>query len=207
MSKPEGKPIFRSKQHSEVGAETRARILAAARNLIAAPEGFNQFSIDAVARNAGVARMTVYYQFGSRRGLFEALFDSLAEGAGFGTLGGFGAEMSGEDILEAFVHFFCNFWSSERLVLRRIRGLATLDPELTEAIAERDDRRHMGVTMLVKRLRPEAPDSESAVAAILAATSFETFDVLAGMTGLDTARAITLQLARAALDVSVTPPQ
>ena len=35
----------------------------------------NEFSIDAVARRADVVRMTVYYQFGARRGLLEALFD------------------------------------------------------------------------------------------------------------------------------------
>ena len=32
-------------------------------------------AIDAVARQAGVARMTVYYQFESKKGLLEALLD------------------------------------------------------------------------------------------------------------------------------------
>ncbi len=40
--------------------------------------GLFGFTVDAVAREAGVARMTVYYQFGSKAGLLEAIFDSLA---------------------------------------------------------------------------------------------------------------------------------
>src|SRR5260370_41033069 len=54
----------------------RARIIAAARKLLTDRAGV--FSIDAVARRAGVARMTVYYQFASKRGLLQALFDDLS---------------------------------------------------------------------------------------------------------------------------------
>src|SRR5438132_14256903 len=56
-------------------AQTRARVLEAARELIMASSV--PPSIDAVAAQAGVARMTVYYQFGSKAGLLEALFDEL----------------------------------------------------------------------------------------------------------------------------------
>src|SRR5437773_11911322 len=58
----------------------RARVLRAARDLLTARAGAEPFSVDAVARRAGVARMTLYHQFGSRRGLLEALFDSFADG-------------------------------------------------------------------------------------------------------------------------------
>jgi AcrR family transcriptional regulator len=53
--------------------DTRMRILAAARDLLAA-ERFSEFSMDAVARKAEVTRLTVYYQFESRAGLLEALY-------------------------------------------------------------------------------------------------------------------------------------
>jgi AcrR family transcriptional regulator len=46
--------------------------------LYSSREGSAKFSVEAVARQAGVARMTVYYQFGSRRGLLEGICDSLA---------------------------------------------------------------------------------------------------------------------------------
>jgi len=64
---------YRLGQRQATTEQTRARILAAARELLMARDGFNGFSIDAVAREADVARMTVYYQFGSKIGLLEAL--------------------------------------------------------------------------------------------------------------------------------------
>jgi AcrR family transcriptional regulator len=36
------------------------------------------FSLDAIAKAADVTRLTVYNQFGSRRGLLEAVFDDIA---------------------------------------------------------------------------------------------------------------------------------
>ena len=69
---------YRLGQRQAATDETRARILAAARELLAASDGLTGFSIEAVARQADVARMTVYYQFGSKPGLLEALFDDLA---------------------------------------------------------------------------------------------------------------------------------
>src|SRR6266566_3442764 len=62
--------------------QTRARILSAARELLMSSQGFSGFSIEAVARQADVARMTIYHQFGSKIGLLEALFDSLATSGG-----------------------------------------------------------------------------------------------------------------------------
>ena len=60
--------------------EGRERIVLAARALLEADDD-EPFSIDAVARRAGVARMTVYNQFGSKTGLLEALFDLGVRGA------------------------------------------------------------------------------------------------------------------------------
>src|SRR5207244_10182138 len=70
---------YRLGQRQMAADETRSRILNAAREQL---EKEASFSIDAVARRADVARMTVYYQFGSRRGLLEALFDDLAARGG-----------------------------------------------------------------------------------------------------------------------------
>src|SRR5262249_56620917 len=69
---------YRLGQRQTSVEQTRARIVAAARELLATPGGVSGFTVDAVAAQAGVARMTVYNQFGSKRGLLEALFDDLA---------------------------------------------------------------------------------------------------------------------------------
>src|SRR5207302_8810095 len=71
---------YRLGRRQPAAQRTRARVLRAARELLTARAGAEPFSVDAVARRAGVARMTVYHQFGSRRGLLEALFDSFAAG-------------------------------------------------------------------------------------------------------------------------------
>ena len=58
-------------------SETRLRILEAARRLLA-NESKTDLSMEAVAQGADVSRLTIYYQFSSRGGLLEALFDHLA---------------------------------------------------------------------------------------------------------------------------------
>src|SRR5256885_16000467 len=68
---------YRLGRREAANEETRGRVLAAARRLLADPAGLSDFSMEGVARRADVARMTIYYQFGSRRGLLEAPFDDL----------------------------------------------------------------------------------------------------------------------------------
>ena len=60
--------------------QTRERILLSARVLLTDRAG--GFTVDSVARYAGVARMTVYYQYGSKRGLLEAVYDDIAARGG-----------------------------------------------------------------------------------------------------------------------------
>jgi AcrR family transcriptional regulator len=51
----------------QAGTElTRSRILNAAREFLMESSGYSNFSIDAIARQVDVARMTVYHQFGSK---------------------------------------------------------------------------------------------------------------------------------------------
>src|SRR4029077_13010172 len=51
---------------------TRAAVLTAARELVAAGGGSN-LSVGAVARRAGVSRLTIYNRFGSRSELLRAV--------------------------------------------------------------------------------------------------------------------------------------
>ena len=135
------------------------------------------FTIDAVADRASVARMTVYYQFKSKGGLVEALFDWLAEVGGmlelplaFQTLGPHAA-------LDRFILTFVRFWASDRLVLRRLRALAATDPELEPVFHARDERRREGLRVLMGRLVPGG-DAAELVDILHALTSFEFFDDL-----------------------------
>jgi AcrR family transcriptional regulator len=173
----------------DAAAATGARILAAARDIFAAGDGltgFTGFTVDAVARRAGVARMTVYYRFGSRDRLLEALFDDLAERGRLGEL--LPAAFAREeplDALDGFVAAFAAFWGADRLAMRRLRGLAALDAGLGDAVRARDDRRRAGLRVLAGRLserygRPPAAGRDEAVDVLFALTAFECFDALAG---------------------------
>jgi AcrR family transcriptional regulator len=160
----------------------RERIVAATRELLEDEDG-EGFSIDAVARRAGVARMTVYNQFESKAGLLEALFDALALN---GPLGGMGEIFRIADPVAAFddyVALFGRFWTVNRRTHRRLRAAAMHDAELAAAIASRNERRRNGVAELIRRLgdraRPVVP-SEEAVNVIYVLLSFDTFDALAG---------------------------
>ncbi len=59
-------------------AAKRDRVIGAAARLLR-ESSIASFSLGAVAKAAGVTRLTVYHQFGSRRGLLEAIFDQIAE--------------------------------------------------------------------------------------------------------------------------------
>jgi AcrR family transcriptional regulator len=170
----------------EAAAATGARILAAARDIFAAGDGLTDFTVDAVARRAGVARMTVYYRFGSRDRLLEALFDDLAGRGRLGEL--LPAAFGREDpllALDAFVAAFAAFWGADRLAMRRLRALAALDAGLGDAVRARDDRRREGLRVLAGRLagrygRPPEVARDAAVDVLFALTGFEYFDALAG---------------------------
>jgi AcrR family transcriptional regulator len=166
--------------------QTRARIIAAARDLLAAPpEAFSGFTIDAVARFAGVARMTVFNQFGTKRGLLEALFDDLAARGLVKRIQGVFMKTDPQEALDELIAAFGGFWSSDRLVIRRVRGLASIDPDFESAVRARDERRREGIRTILcrlprKRRKHSTARLDEVVTILHTLTSFETFDNLAG---------------------------
>lgn len=186
-------------------AETRARILAAARELLMSGAGFSGFSMEAVARQADVARMTVYHQFGSKTGLLEALCDSLASYGGMEQLATAFRNPEPLAALDDLIGVFAHFWESDRLVLRRLRGLAALDPDFAQVIRARDERRREGMRVIAGRLiahyeraLQESPDEM--VDVLFTLSGFECFDTLAGPDrNIEDMTPVVRRLARAAL--------
>src|SRR5215469_1620556 len=164
--------------------ETRARVIAAARELLVSADP-GRFSIDAVAQRADVSRATVYYQFRSKLGLLEALFDSVAAAGGMAGLPDAFGQPDPLAALDDFVAVFGRFWGSDRLLHRRLHGLAAVDPDLGAALQARQEWRRNGATALAGRLTEErgVPPAEAApdvIDVLFTLTSFETFDTLAG---------------------------
>ncbi|HEX6553411.1 MAG TPA: TetR/AcrR family transcriptional regulator [Ktedonobacteraceae bacterium] len=194
---------YRLGQRQATTEQTRARILTAARELLRASDGFNGFSIDAVARQADVARMTIYYQFGSKIGLLEALSDSLASQGGMEQLANAFRRPEPFDALAEYIAVFSRFWDADRLVMRRLRALAALDSDFEKVVRARDERRREGLRVIVQRLSekhgqpiPEAIDET--VDVLYTLLSFESFDTLAGPTrSLEEVVPVVQRLARA----------
>jgi AcrR family transcriptional regulator len=195
---------YHSDRRRAAASQTRAHILAAARALLASEAGLAGFSVDAVAREAGVARMTVYYQFASRLGLLDALFDDLAERGGMTALPAAFSNPDPLGALDAFIAAFCRFWDSDRLVIRRLRAAAAVDPELETALRARDERRRQGLQVLVPRLggpgeRPAPEVIAARVDLLWVLTGFATFDALAESRLADEVAALLSGTARAVL--------
>jgi AcrR family transcriptional regulator len=162
---------------------TRGRIVAAARDLLADENGPAGFSLDAVARKANVARMTVYYQFDSKRGLLEALFDDLAKRGLVSHLRPIFHEPDPKRALNTLIAAFVAFWEADRVVLRRARALAALDADVAASVREREQIRHGHLSKIVGRLHEgkgsvAAKTLPVAVDVLHMLTSFETFDAL-----------------------------
>src|SRR5215468_8381217 len=137
--------------------EGRRRILDAARALLAESTHYAQFTVDAVAKRAEVARATIYYQFGSKTGLLEALCDSLAERGGMSQLARAFTAPDPDQALRLLVAAFATFWDADRPVMRRLRALAALDPDVAAVLAARDERRRAALRTLLDR-REDVPD-------------------------------------------------
>lgn len=162
----------------------RERILAAARSLLLLKDA-SEFSMEAVARQAGVIRPTLYYQFKSRAGLLEQLYNYIAQRGNIQDLAA--VFRYGNDPLQhlyEFIRFFVNFWYSDRELIRRLHGLGAIDSEIGQGLLARNERRRNGLRVIVERYelsyRPLTPlEKPVAIDTLHMLTSFETFDALA----------------------------
>jgi AcrR family transcriptional regulator len=198
---------YRLGQRQAAIDETRARVIGAARELLVCDKP-GRFSIEAVAQRADVARATVYYQFRSKLGLLEALFDSVAAAGGMAGLADAFGRSEPLAALDEYIAVFGRFWGSDRRLHRRLHGLAAVDPDLGAALQARAEWRRRGAATLVSRLTdqhgcPPAELQPDVIDMLFTLTSFDTFDTLAGAAKTPEAVVPLVQhLARAAVTVA-----
>jgi AcrR family transcriptional regulator len=170
---------YRLQQRQAGVDETRSRIVAAARGVLGSGDSF---SIEAVARRARVARLTVYDRFGTREALLEAVFDDLAETGGLTRLPEAFTQADPIAGLGQFVAIFCDFYSAHRVVLRRLHALEVLGRGVS-AETDRNSRRLQGLRVLLGRVasggHPES-GTDDVARTVHALTSFAFIDELAG---------------------------
>jgi AcrR family transcriptional regulator len=197
---------YRMGKRQAAANDTRARILEAARQLLA-NESETDLGMEAIARRADVSRLTIYYQFKSRPGLLEALYDHLAIRGNMRRMAQVFHEADPSVALEKLVLVFVGFWSSDPVVIRRLRGMATLDTEIDQGIRARDARRQHAAREIVRRKvlggkKKPSGEQENLTADVLSMlTSFESYDALS-MAGHNQGVIIATltRIARAALE-------
>jgi AcrR family transcriptional regulator len=189
-----------------VASETRTRILDAARRLLAS-EAETDLSMEAIAQRAGVSRLTLYYQFNSRTGLLEALYDHLANRGNMRRMPEVFLEPDPAAAIDKLVSIFVGFWASDPLAFRRLRAMAVLDPEIAKGIQARDARRTRIAGEILKRMvtagRTKLTEQQfhAATTVLSLLTGFATYDALAraGHSQKETI-AIIARLARCAMN-------
>jgi AcrR family transcriptional regulator len=145
-SRPYSSPV-----RDAAAAEKRARVVDVASRLLREQANIASVSMEAVAKAAGVTRLTVYKQFGSRRGLLEAVFDERARQGGLGRIAGVMAMEDPRAALGRLIEIFCEFFGSDAS-LGRLQDAAGLDPEFAQALAERNERRRIVIGLLIDRI-------------------------------------------------------
>jgi AcrR family transcriptional regulator len=136
------KPIrsYYSLVRSKQADETRARIAGAARKLILS-RGFDAATIEAIARDAGVAVPTVYAVFGSKRRILTELVERAAFGPAFQKLIGEAEKLTDpEERLRLVARIARQIYDGERSESELLRRARVVLPE----IAARDEERNCG---------------------------------------------------------------
>src|SRR4030088_352911 len=110
-------------------------------------EPISAFSIESVAKQADVTRLTVYNQFGSRRGLLEAVFDDIARRGRLIRLNDAMAEPDPWKGLNKLIEIFCDFGGGDPAV-GRLHDAMAIDPEFAQALLERNARRRQSLEEL-----------------------------------------------------------
>jgi AcrR family transcriptional regulator len=151
--RPKGdKRGYRSDKRDFDAAKTRARIVSAAAKHLRSAKGIKGLSLESVAQEAGVTRLTVYKQFGSRRGLLEAVFDDVARRGGLHRIPEAMVESDPRVALKRLVSIFCEFWYFNSKMLGQIIGASVADPLLERGILARNERRRKGFATLLNRI-------------------------------------------------------
>jgi AcrR family transcriptional regulator len=182
---------YEQRLRAEAAEETRRRILDAVEQRLRETPS-QPVSVDRVARDARVARSTVYLVFGSRAGLFDAFAANLFEHGGFDRVVEAVRHPDAREHLRGGIRGGVETFAAHREVLRALWSMATLDPGAVGGAVQRSEqRRARGMARLARRLaeqgvlRPDVTVDEAAHL-LWVLTSFDGFDLLYTGRGLST---------------------
>ncbi len=174
---------YEQRVRAETAEATRRRILdaveACQREAPSQP-----VSLDRVARDAGVARSTVYLVFGSRAGLFDVFAADLMERSGIDRLFAAVRRRDAREHLREGIRAGVETFAVYRDVARAFYSMATLDEEAVGgAVRRMEEARSRGMAHLARRLARQGElrpgvTAEQAAHVLWVMTSFDAFDLL-----------------------------
>jgi AcrR family transcriptional regulator len=197
-------------QRAETAEETRRRILVAVGQCLR-EKPTEQPSLGRVAELAGVSRSTIYADFGSRSGLFDAFVVDLWERTGLGELGEAVASADARDHLRASIEAASRMKAQELTVYRVLHAMDRLDPASAGgAVRHMEQDRRGGVQSLAEHLDREGVlraglSVEAAVDVLWVLTSFESLDLLVSGRGRSVEEAVETLVDAAERVVCRTP--
>lgn len=189
-------------RRAETAEETRRRILETVGQCLR-DKPTEQPSLNRVAEQAGVSRSTIYADFGSRSGLFDAFVVDLWDRTGLRELGEAVTAASARDRLREGIRAASRMKGQELAVYRVLHAMDRLDPESAGgAVRQMEASRRRGMTDLAEHLAQEGELREGlgvddAVDLLWVLTSFESLDLLVSGRGRSVEQAADLLVAAA----------
>jgi AcrR family transcriptional regulator len=185
----QGKRPYRQRLRAESVAQTRQRIVDAARASLTTPP-LRTFNLSEVAERAGVVRSTIYAVFGSRVGLLRAVMDDVAERGGWERMRQAYRQPDALTAILDSIEAGTRMAATEHPVITAITALAAVDPDAAVVAAEERERRTRGLDTMLKRLEDQGYlrtdlDRDEALDILYILSSFRTFDQLYTERGLD----------------------
>ena len=199
---------YKQGRRAEARAETRARILAAARELI--PGAGLSLPVTGIARYAGVAVQTIYDQFGSKGGLLIAVVDDVQRSAGlFEAFGCVFRSPDGETAMRRMIDATVSFWGRAWPYLDFLLRSRRIDPIVAREMDFIDRLRNAHYWAIAKRLEEEGRlreglGADEAADQAFALTTPTVYEELAVRSGASAASAVDT-VTRAVLAVILEP--
>jgi AcrR family transcriptional regulator len=151
MSEIKKRP-YRSTARNTQAAQTRSRILTAAKGLFES-EGFELVTIEKIAQTADVSIPTIYSLFQSKRGVLRALMDEALPTDQFNTLVERSIqEKSPKERLRISAKIARQMYDAERAQMDIFRGAEVLAPEFKELEKEKEMRRYNRQEVTIKAM-------------------------------------------------------
>lgn len=142
------------RSRAAAATETRSRILAAARELIADADG--GVGVDEIARQAGVAVQSIYDHFGSKGGLLMAVLDEVQRSTGlYEAFANVFRSLDGETALRRMIDATFTVWHQGWPFIEFMLRNRRVDPVVEREVAVRDINRHAHLWAICQRLQDE----------------------------------------------------